>query len=280
MIDLGVMQTLQVVKTTSFGVYLNSKDNKRDDNILLPKKQVPEGIAVGDEIEVFVYKDSEDRIIATTEKPKITLGEIGLLRVVETTKIGAFLDWGLEKDLLLPFKEQIGRVYKDKECLVGLYIDKSDRLCGTMDIYQFLSSESPYQVDDRVQGTIYSIHREIGAFVAVDNKYHGLIPQKEFIGNYKPGDQIEGRVTKVKEDGKLDLSLKEKAYKQMGEDADYILEKMKAQGGSLPLDDNSDPDKIKDELNMSKRAFKRAVGKLLKEGEIKFTEKGIELLKK
>ncbi len=278
MIELGKIQNLEIIRNTSVGVYVNSKDEETIDSILLPKKQVPPGIEVGDEIEVFVYRDSEDRLIATTRKPKLTLGALSPLKVVDITRIGAFLDWGLEKDLFLPFEEQTTEIQKGREYLVNLYVDKSDRLCATMDVYRYLSSESPYRENDRVRGIIYSIKKDMGALVAVDNKYHGLIPLNELYGNYRCGDEVEVRVTNVREDGKLDLSLREKAHKQTDEDVKVILEKLNLKEGILSLDDHSSPNKIKDELNMSKSAFKRAVGRLLKEGKIKLTEKGIELL--
>ncbi|AOY78121.1 CvfB family protein [Clostridium formicaceticum] len=277
MIELGEVQKLEVVKFNEVGTYLSAKKDKHN-SVLLPKKQVPEGLKIGDEIEVFIYRDSEDRLIATTKKPKIKLGELAFLSVVEVTKIGAFLDWGLEKDLFLPFKEQKGKMQKGREYLVGLYIDKSDRLCATMDIHKLLSSESPYKKDDRVRGRIYGINKDIGAFVAVDNKYQALIPKNELYGEYEYGDEVEARVAKVKEDGKLDLSLREKAHKQMDEDVKVILDKLKLKDGFLLLNDNSDPNKIKKELNMSKRAFKRAIGRLLKEGSIHQDEKGIKII--
>ncbi|SHJ76327.1 CvfB family protein [Paramaledivibacter caminithermalis] len=278
MLELGKFQKLEVVRLTQIGAYLNSKSNRGDEDILLPRKQVPDNIEVGDEIEVFVYRDSKDRMIATTRKPKITIGELAALEVVEITKIGAFLDWGLEKDLFLPFKEQTCKVHKGRKYLVGMYVDKSNRLCATMNINKQLSNNSPFKENDKVYGTIYGISRDIGAFVAVDNKYKGLIPKHELYGDYKCGDRVEVRITKVKEDGKLNLSLRKKAYKQMDEDVKIILDKLDLEGGTLLVNDSSPPDKIKDELNMSKRAFKRAVGRLLKERKIKLTEKGIERL--
>ena len=215
MIKLGKIQKLEVLRKTQIGVYLNTKDSKDNDDILLPKSQVPDTTEVGDEIEVFVYKDSEDRLIATVRKPMLTVGELAVLKVKENTDIGAFLDWGLEKDLLLPFKEQEGKVIEDCKYLVALYIDNSDRLCATMNIYELLSSESPYKEKEMVHGTIYSISKELGAFVAVDNKYHGLIPNKELYGNYNQGDNIELRVKKVRPDGKLELSLRKEAYNEI-----------------------------------------------------------------
>jgi len=227
---------------------------------------------------VFVYKDSEDRTIATVTKPKLTIGELGILRVVDTTNFGAFLDWGLQKDLLLPLREQVGKIKKGDLCLVGLYVNNSNKICATMHIYNLLSTESPYKQNDIVQGTVYSINRDLGIFVAVDNKYHGLLHNKELYGNYAEGDKIEVRIIKVREDGKLELSLRKESYKEIEDDAQKIMDRLKLSGGTLPINDNSSPDYIKAELNISKRAFKRAIGRLLKEGAIKITEEGIEMM--
>ena len=199
------------------------------------------------------------------------------MNVIETSNFGAFLDWGLEKDLLLPYKEQIGDVVEGNAYLVGLYLDKSNRLCATMKIYNRLGTESPYKENDKVHGTVLNINKEIGAFVAVDNKYQGLIPNKELYGNYSEGDNVEVRIKGIKPDGKLDLSLREEAYVEIEGDAQKIIGKLKLNGGSLKLNDSSSPEDIRDELNMSKNAFKRATGRLFKEGAIKFTDEGIEL---
>lgn len=278
MIDLGRIQQLEVIKIAAVGAYLNTPNNKQQDNVLLPKKQVPEGTAIGDKIEVFVYRDSSDRMISTTKKPKIVLGELKKLKVVEVSQIGAFLNWGLEKDLFLPFKEQTEKLQKGSEVLVGLYIDKSDRISATMNVYHMLSTESPYKMDDKVKGMIISINKEIGAFVAVDRKYQGLVPAKELFSDHKYGDEVEARVTKVREDGKLDLSLRAKAYLQMDQDADFIYEKLIKSGGFLPYNDKTPPSKIKAEFNMSKNAFKTALGRLLKARKICFVKEGIQKL--
>lgn len=277
-IELGKFQKLQVIRKAEFGVYLNTIDRKSEADILLPIKQVPEGIGKGDEIEVFIYKDSEDRLIATTKKPKLVVGEIGMLRVVETTRIGAFMDWGLDKDLLLPFKEQIGKVEKGKEYLVGVYVDKSDRLCATMKVNRILSSDSPYKVDDKVKGIVYRINKEMGVFVAVDNKYDAMIPKNEIYWTYRIGDKIEARVTKVREDGKLALSLREKGQIQTDEDVIRVLTKMIKNGGVLMLNDDSSPEEIKEQLNMSKSAYKKVIGRLLKERKIEIIKNGVRLL--
>ena len=270
---LGKKQTLAVVKKTEFGVYLGTEEER----VLLPRKQVPEGTQVGDEIEVFLYRDSKDRLIATTNEPKIQLGEVKLLRVKDTGAIGAFLDWGLEKDLFLPFKQQTAKVKKGDQCLVSLYVDKSGRLCATMKVYDKLEKKSPYKKDDRVTGIIYERSMNFGLFVAVDDRYCALIPKREASGRYKVGDRIEARVTDVKPDGKLDLSLREKAFIQMDRDAEAVMEKIIANGGELPFTDKADPELIRAEFGFGKNAFKRAVGRLLKEGKIEIREKSIAI---
>ena len=272
--QLGKIQLLTVVKQVEFGVYLADAGNT-EERVLLPKKQVPEGTRPGDELEVFLYKDSQDRLIPTTAKVAVTLGKIAKLPVKEVTKIGAFLDWGLEKDLFLPFKQQTRKVRAGEECLVGLYTDKSDRLCATMNVYEYLSQETPYHKDDHVTGTVYQISENFGAFVAVDDQYSGLIPGREFFGQAKIGDRVEARVTAVKEDGKLDLSLREKTYLQMDKDAEAVMKIIEEFDGVLPFTDKASPEVIKREFSMSKNAFKRAVGHLLKEGRIEITERSI-----
>lgn len=274
MFELGKKQELLVVKQVEFGVYLGEVPNA-EDRILLPKKQVPAGMKINDKIEVFIYKDSNDRIIATVNEPKLMLGEVAILEVLEVGKIGAFLDWGLEKDLFLPFKEQTSRVRTGDKCLVALYIDKSSRLCATMNVYEYLELDSPYNKEDRVTGTIYETSEEFGLFVAVDNKYSGLIAKKEAYGNMKIGDVIQARVINVKEDGKLDLGVREKAYLQMDDDSKLVMDAIEERGGVLPFTDKTSPEIIKYEFNLSKNAFKRAIGRLLKEGKIEITEDSI-----
>jgi hypothetical protein len=274
MIELGEIQKLIIKRFTSVGAFLN-EEKPEDEDILLPKSQIPEGAQVDDEVEVMVYRDSRDRIIATTKKPKVRLGELGHLMVVSQSKIGSFLDWGLEKDLFLPFAETVGHIEKGKSYLVAVYLDKSNRLAATMKIKDMLSTESPYKENDKVTGTIYSINRDIGAFVAVDDKYDGLIPKRELLGAYQVGDSIEVRVSKVKEDGKLELSLRDRGYIQMDKDASIVLNKLRENGGKLNLNDDSSPDLIREKLSMSKSGFKRAIGRLLKEEVIEKTDKGI-----
>lgn len=269
MIALGKKQELTVAKVVDFGVYLGEKETAGEkDTVLLPGKQVPEGTKKGDKLSVFIYKDSQDRLIATTREPKLSLGETEVLRVAQVSRIGAFLDWGLEKDLFLPYKEQTKKVHEGEEILVALYIDKSSRLCATMKVYHYLQTDSPYAQGDTVTGLVYEISDNFGVFVAVDEKYSGLIPRQEAQGNYKPGDELTCRVTAVREDGKLTLSAKKKAYIQLHEDAESVYEIIQEFEGELPFDDKASPEIIQREFGLSKNAFKRAVGHLLKEKKI------------
>ena len=218
--ELGKKQKLVVVKTVDFGVYLGDRQDAGEmDRVLLPGKEVPEGTKEGDQMEVFLYKDSSDRLIATTRTPELMMDQVGFLKVAQVTKIGAFLSWGLEKDLFLPYKEQTKKVHEGEEVLVSLYIDKSSRLCATMKVYHYLKTGSPYIVGDTVTGVVYEQSDNFGVFVAVDGQYSGLIPKQDF-------------------------------------------------EGVLPFDDKASPEIIQREFGLSKNAFKRAVGHLLKEEKI------------
>ncbi|QSX05318.1 RNA-binding protein [Sedimentibacter sp. zth1] len=278
MIKLGEMQTLVVAKEVDFGVYLRENaDDRKEDDVLLPIKQVPEGTKQGDKIEVFVYRDSNDRIIATTRRPKLVIGEIGYLKVVEISKIGAFLNWGLEKDLFLPYKEQISELRTNGEYMVGIYIDKSNRLCATMNLYNVLKTDSPYKVNDKVTGTVFSLRRGLGAMIAVDGKYLGMIHEKELLKPLHAGEEVEVRVNQVKEDGKLGLSLRDAPRLQIDKDGEKIYSKLIKNKGSLAFNDNSNPEEIRNTFNMSKSSFKKAIGNLMKRKLIVITRNGIEL---
>ncbi len=274
MIILGKRQKLTIVQTVDFGVYLADPAQERDpqeppeEKVLLPGRQVPEGAKEGDEIEVFIYRDSKDRLIATVHEPRLEKEQTAVLEVVDTGRIGAFLDWGLEKDLLLPFREQTMPVQKGDKCLVALYEDKSHRLCATMKVYHYLSTQTPYKTGDMVDGRVYELSKNFGVFVAVDDRYSALIPKSEAQGSYKVNDILRLRVTKVKPDGKLNVSARKQVYLQLEEDAQKIFQVLERSGGTLPLDDKSDPAQIKARLGLSKAAFKRAVGHLMKEGKI------------
>ena len=275
MIKLGEKQKLRIVKKVDFGVYLAEENSEGEERVLRPGKQVPAGSRVGDVLEVFIYRDSDDRIIATTNQPRLMMGEVAELEVVQVGKFGAFLDWGLEKDLLLPFKQQKRRVKQGDKVLAALYIDKSGRLCATTNVYENLRTDSPYEKDAQVTGRVYEISDNFGAFVAVDNLYSALIPRKELYGRVELGEDISARVIEVRPDGKLTLSIREKAYLQIGKDAEEIMKLIDSYDGVLPFNDRVSPEIIKRETGMSKNEFKRAVGNLLKAGRIEIKEKVI-----
>ena len=283
MIGLGKKQRLSIIKRVEFGVYLAehmpkaSEKEKDIEKVLLPKKQVPEEFDVGDSLEVFIYKDSKDRLIATTNEPKLMLSQIAMLEVSQVNQIGAFLDWGLEKELFLPFKEQTRPIKAKEKILVALYIDKSERLAATMKLYPYLQIAGDYEKDDMVTGTVYEIEERFGAYVAVDNHAQGMLSTNEPWGDLRVGQVIKARVVKVKEDGKLDLSLREKAYLQMDVDAEKIMALLKEHEGVIALGDKSDPDEIKQVFGMSKNEFKRAAGRLYKQKMINISAKEIRM---
>ena len=274
-IELGKYQELIVTKKTDFGVFLNTPTGEDSQKILLPKAQVPAGTDLKDVLKVFVYKDSEDRPIATTLEPDLTLGNVARLYVTQVTTIGAFLEWGLAKDLFLPFKEQLYKVQEGDAVLVTLYIDKSERLCASMHVYDALRNDSNYQKDDEVSGRVYEISENFGVFVAVDDMYSALLPKKEVFETYRINQPIYARVAQVMEDGRLTLSVKKKIPEQMNEDADFIYRCLEQEGGFLPFHDKSAPEAIKNRFHMSKNAFKRGIGHLMKKGLITIANDGI-----
>ena len=281
MINIGEYQELTVVKMRSQGAYLAEGDEGAEGSqeVLLPKAQVPEGTEAGAKIRVFIYRDSADRLIATTATPLAELHKVTRLTVKEVTKIGAFLDWGLEKDLLLPFKEMTAKLKAGDEVLTALYVDKSGRLAATMRIHPYLRLDPPYIKNAEVKGTVYQIEENFGIFVAVDDTYSGMVPRRESAGDVKVGDSVTARVTAVKADGKLDLSLRRPAYLEIEDDAAAIIEIIKRDfGGELPFDDRAEPERIREVFSLSKAAFKRAVGHLMKSGEAMLSEGHIKLL--
>lgn len=274
--ELGKIQTLEIARKKDFGVYLvDVGDYDTKGGVLLPIRQVPKDAQIGDKLEVFLYKDSEDRLIATTKQPKLCVGELAALRVKEVSKIGAFVDIGIDKDILLPFKEMEGSPKPGDEVLMALYVDRSDRLALSMRIYKYLQPSQEHKKDDVVKARVYRL-RDVGVMLAVEDKYFGMIPRIENYEIYRIGDVIEARVLRVREDGKLDLSHRKKAYLQLGEDAKMIADLLDKKQGRLELGDDSSPEKIKEVLGISKNAFKRAIGNLYKSNKIKIYEDHIE----
>ena len=280
MIKIGKRQKMIVDRFTSVGAYLTEVEKEGEEleniSILLPNNELEEReLKEGDEVEVLIYMDSEDRPVATFRKTEALVGTLAKLEVTDVNpKLGAFMDWGLKKELLLPRGQQEIQVEVGKKYLVGIYEDSKGRLSATMKIYKFLLPSTSIKKNDIVSGTVYRIEPNIGVFVAVEDRYFGLIPKIEYFKDYKVGDEIEARVIRVREDGKIDLTPRERAYIQIDEDAELILGKMRLLGDSFGFTDKSSPEEIIDYFNMSKKAFKRAMGNLLKNGKVEKNEKG------
>ena len=278
-IKVGKRQKLTINNISSIGAYLDAETGNNEDNILLPNNQI-EGkeLSEGDIVDVFIYRDSEDRLIATFESSFAVAGTMAKLKVVDIAPFGAFLDWGLSKDLLLPKGQETCKIKVGESYLVGLFEDKKGRISATMNVYKFLLPNFELEKNELVVGTIYKIVPEIGIFVAIEDRYFGLIPNNEFFGKYKVGDEIQARVIRTREDGKVDLSPRLEAYKQMDKDAEMILEAMQTNyHKKLTISDKSSPEEIKKEFGLSKKAFKRAIGGLLKSRLIEKTDSGFKL---
>lgn len=282
-VEIGKTLTLEILRLTDIGAYVGYKEMDPDFAILLPKKQVPEDAKTGSEIRVFTYKDSEDRPIATVNKPYAEVGEFAYLTVKSATKIGAFLDWGLERDLFVPFKEQEEPLKAGDQVLVYVYLDKSNRLAATTRVYDYLSAadKDVFKKNDTVNGVVYRTEKSFGAFVAIAAKdeeiaggkayekmIFGLIPASQVFERYHVGDRITGRVVRVREDGKIDIDSRKRDFEQLDIDGKKILEKIREYGGELPFSDKASPEIIKREMKMSKSEFKKALGHLYKERKV------------
>lgn len=278
MIKVAKRQKMKVNNISSIGAYLDAETGDIADNILLPNNELTEiQIEVGDEVNVFIYRDTEDRLIATLKQAKAMIGTLANLEVVDITPLGAFLDWGLDKDMFLP-KDQIeGNVEMGDRPLVGIYEDGKGRATATMNIYKFLLPSYDYEVNDKVMGTVYRKDPTIGVFVAVEDRYFGLLPSSEVYRDYKIGESVEFRVMRMREDGKIDLSARELKIQQMDKDANFLLEHMKKTG--TPVTDKMDSADVQREFKMSKKALKRALGTLYKNKLVAKTERGFIIQK-
>jgi len=281
--ELAQINTVKAARILPMGAFVTDTEENASgkfSEVLLPKAEMTVPLKAGDITECFIYLDSEDRPVATMRRPLITLHQTAILNCVDVTNLGAFLDWGLKKDLLLPFAEQTKRPRKGSKVLVALYIDKSGRPCATMKIYKYLSNNSPYKTGDRVKGLVYDTSRDEGAHIAVDNAYRGLIPAKDLVSQVNAGEELILRVTRVLPDGKLVLSMRDPAHIQIWADCALICERLTAaKGHFLPVNDQTDPGVIRRTFGMSKNSFKRAVGHLMKEGNIAQNDEGITLIK-
>ncbi len=276
MVKLGDYNTLRVVKEVDFGIYL---DGGEEGEILMPTKYVPAGTKPDDEIEAFIYSDSEDRLIATTETPFAKVNEFACLKVKAVNKFGAFLDWGILKDLLVPFREQKSDMIEDQHHIVYIYVDeKTRRLAASAKINKFLNSEiPPYQINDEVMILIQS-KTDIGYKAIIDNKFSGLLYENEVFTNLKKGDKIPAFIKKIRDDEKIDLTLQKAGYEQIDGISEKILHLLKENKGFIAANDKSSPEMIKTLLNISKKSFKKAIGSLYKQHLIEFKNDGIKLI--
>lgn len=276
MIAIGQYNLLEVARSTPHGLYLEDKEGEA---ILLPGKFIPEGTAVGDMLEVYVYKDNEDRPIATTQEPVFTLYECALLEVTDLNAHGAFVDYGVDKELLVPFREQQEPMQLGKSYLVYMYLDgQTDRLTGSTKIEQFLE-EDPEDLEqgEEVLITIWK-ESELGFNVVVNNQYKGLIYHNEVFQSLTIGDHLSAYVAQIRPDGKLDIRLEKDGYQKVEPNAQKILDLLKKRAGFILLTDKSSPEQIKQQLGMSKKTFKKAVGSLYKQKRIQLEDKGIRLI--
>jgi len=277
MVKIGKPCTLEVVKFTDQGAYL---DGGPYGEILLPNRYVPAKCEEGDEVEVFVHFDSEDRIVASTDFPKVMVDQFGYLKVVEVTSYGAFLDWGLPKDLFVPFREQTIKMEKDKSYLVRLYVDRiTGRIVGTAKYKKYLNlTDVDFVVGDEVE-LIIANRTDLGYNAIINEAHLGILYFNEIFKPIETGDRIKGFIKKIREDGKIDLNLEKQGYEKVDPVSDELLEKLKnSKNQFLPYSDKTDPEEIKESLGISKKTFKKAIGLLYKQKRISIDEDGIRLI--
>jgi len=275
MAEIGLINKLEVVKTVDFGVYL---DGGPQGEILLPKRYVPEECQPGDEVDVFIYLDSEDRLVATTETPKVMVGEFALLRVVSTTPIGAFMDWGLQKDLLVPFREQQFPMEEGRNYLVFVYVDhETQRIVGSSKLDKFVDNlPVDYEPGEEVD-LIIAGKTDLGYKAIIDNSHWGLIFKNEVFQPLKQGDKLKGYIKNIRPDEKIDLVLQKPGYEKIDDIAQGVLDKLKEAGNFLPANDKTQPDEISKMFGISKKNFKKAIGSLYKQRLITIEDDGIRL---
>ncbi|GAB3340541.1 S1-like domain-containing RNA-binding protein [Larkinella ripae] len=273
MIQIGKINTLEALRETSVGFFLGDEEGN---DLLLPNKYVPRELQIGDRIDVFVYTDSEDRPIATTLTPKIKRNEFARLQVVSVTGVGAFLDWGLEKDLLVPYREQSRPMEVGRWYVVHLYLDhETDRLVASSRLNRFLDSGAPNLDEGQEVDLLVYEATDLGVNVIINNRYRGLVYANEIFQPVYPGDRLTGYIKLVRDDNRVDVSLQKPGYENVEPSARRILAVLEKQRGFLPLHDKSDPDEIYRLLEMSKKTFKKAIGALFRERQIVIKEDGI-----
>jgi len=276
LINVGEYNELEVVKQLDFGIYLKDGDTE----ILMPTKWVPKDTKIGDKLSVFIFRDSDDRLIATTVEPYATAETFAFLEAKQVNQVGAFLDWGMDKDLLVPFREQAQRMVAGKSYVVFVYVDEeTNRLTASTKLNRFIQNDNIELRDNDIVDLLIYSETDLGFNAIINNRYSGLIYKNEIYEAIRVGDKIKGYVKHVREDNKIDLSLQKSGFELVDDVKWRILNMMKQNEGFLALSDNSSPEEIKAKLQISKKAFKKAIGALYRERLVKITEKGIELLK-
>lgn len=278
MIKIGDFNKLKVIRIPDFGYYLDADTGNTNDDVLLPNKSaLGTELNIGDEVDAFIYRDSKDRIIATLKEPFAIVGELAYLKVVSTTPIGSFVDFGLEKDILVPFKEKLYGLQNDKFYLFYIYLDKTGRIAATTDIDRYLEDTDKYVLGDTVKGTVYGFQTNESAMIAVDNMYKGVILKNEYFSDIHHGDVLDLTVLKIYEDGKLGLTPRKAGKFQRTELQDTILEYLKANNNFMPFNDKSSPDQIYEAFHVSKNNFKNSLGGLMKRNLVSQDENGTTL---
>lgn len=275
---VGEYNSLTILRATSVGMYLGDDEGN---DVLLPHKYIPDNAQIGENLEVFIYRDSEDRLIATNLKPALTLNQFAVLEVAATSSIGAFLDWGLEKDLFVPFREQNHKLEKGQWVTIYLYLDKeTDRLVGSAKINKFFKNEEGINLKEGQEVDLLVIEKtDLGHNVAINNSYKGLMYENETFKRVAWGDTIKGYIKTIREDNRIDVSLQPMGFlKTLEPNSKTIIEKLTAAGGTLQLSDSTDPIVIMEVLEMSKKSFKKAIGSLYKEKKISLDGDSISLI--
>ncbi len=277
MIELGKINTLRVARSCDFGYYLDAQGETTSEDILIPKGNIIGNIEVDDEIEVFIYKDSKDRLVATMKPVLAQVGEVSYLEVVDKSSIGSFVKIGLERDVLVPFKEAVYELQVGKKYLFSLYVDKTNRIAATTRVDKFLHDTTHYKIGEEVEGTVYGRHHNGNLIIALENTFRGIILRNEYFNDIPMGEVVKVRVKQYFDDGKVEVTARKPRLDEMGEVEEVIMNYLKKNGGSMTFNDKTNPDDIKKYFKCSKNGFKRALGALMKKGLIEQDDTGTRL---
>lgn len=281
MINIGKFNKLKIVRKADFGYYLDAETKNTNDDVLLPNgNTLDRELEIGDEVEAFIYRDSKDRLVATLKTPMAEVGDIAYLEVVQISEIGAFVDFGLERDVFVPYREQKHKLHKGAKYLFLLYLDKTGRMAATPRVEQYIEPGEGFNIGDEVTAIVYDIHKNGNLVVAIDGKYRGIVLKNEYFSYIPIGEQLKFRVKKVFEDGTVSLTPRGKKLEERNDLQETILEYIKAHDGFMEFNDKSNPDDIRKCFNTSKNYFKMALGGLMKKNLIKQSENGTELVNK